>query len=461
MADKIGRNDPCPCGSGKKYKQCCLLKAGASMVEKKDHDGAIERAMAWLGERHRKAFGAALDELLVGLLDEEGLEKLEHLDEQTWSAIQVNLMEWLLAEGELSIKGGRRRVFQCLLGPGGPLLTVGQRSWLKQLAEQPLRLYDVTEVVPGVKITLCDALDTERPPIVVLERSGSQTLAVGTQIGCRVMQVQGHYELSGAVYPFSMLSAPGIVAKLRKTAEQFRQREDLPTILGMTILSGWLQQHLAPPPMPALVDAYSGEPMLLITDHYRVKDWDALTGALASCNDVQGERQAGWERFIDCDDGQSRSRATINIGKGEDRIEVFYRTRRYADEGRPWFDRLAGTAVMFLTREMSDPKALLASSGESMRTSTKHAAHPPDIDPDTLADVAAQVIQRSYANWADEAIPALDNKTPRQAIQTATGLERVKGLLRSYAANESRHAAEQGRREISYQFLWDALGIAQ
>lgn len=22
--DKIGRNDPCPCGSGKKYKNCCL-----------------------------------------------------------------------------------------------------------------------------------------------------------------------------------------------------------------------------------------------------------------------------------------------------------------------------------------------------------------------------------------------------------------------------------------------------
>ena len=22
--DKVGRNDPCPCGSGKKYKNCCL-----------------------------------------------------------------------------------------------------------------------------------------------------------------------------------------------------------------------------------------------------------------------------------------------------------------------------------------------------------------------------------------------------------------------------------------------------
>ena len=23
---KTGRNDPCPCGSGKKYKKCCLIK---------------------------------------------------------------------------------------------------------------------------------------------------------------------------------------------------------------------------------------------------------------------------------------------------------------------------------------------------------------------------------------------------------------------------------------------------
>jgi uncharacterized protein YecA (UPF0149 family) len=23
---KLGRNDPCPCGSGKKYKKCCLNK---------------------------------------------------------------------------------------------------------------------------------------------------------------------------------------------------------------------------------------------------------------------------------------------------------------------------------------------------------------------------------------------------------------------------------------------------
>jgi preprotein translocase subunit SecA len=30
---KVGRNDPCPCGSGKKYKHCCMRKASTS-VEK-------------------------------------------------------------------------------------------------------------------------------------------------------------------------------------------------------------------------------------------------------------------------------------------------------------------------------------------------------------------------------------------------------------------------------------------
>jgi uncharacterized protein YecA (UPF0149 family) len=26
VSKKVGRNDPCPCGSGKKYKKCCLKR---------------------------------------------------------------------------------------------------------------------------------------------------------------------------------------------------------------------------------------------------------------------------------------------------------------------------------------------------------------------------------------------------------------------------------------------------
>ncbi len=35
---KTGRNDPCPCGSGKKYKKCCLAESGAG----KDRSAVVE-----------------------------------------------------------------------------------------------------------------------------------------------------------------------------------------------------------------------------------------------------------------------------------------------------------------------------------------------------------------------------------------------------------------------------------
>jgi len=30
---KVGRNEPCPCGSGRKYKRCCLRKNSTSSVK--------------------------------------------------------------------------------------------------------------------------------------------------------------------------------------------------------------------------------------------------------------------------------------------------------------------------------------------------------------------------------------------------------------------------------------------
>jgi uncharacterized protein YecA (UPF0149 family) len=32
---KISRNAPCPCGSGKKYKKCCLLRKEAEALEQR------------------------------------------------------------------------------------------------------------------------------------------------------------------------------------------------------------------------------------------------------------------------------------------------------------------------------------------------------------------------------------------------------------------------------------------
>lgn len=38
---KVGRNDPCPCGSGQKYKKCCIGKAAPAPAVQTNEDGQV------------------------------------------------------------------------------------------------------------------------------------------------------------------------------------------------------------------------------------------------------------------------------------------------------------------------------------------------------------------------------------------------------------------------------------
>lgn len=41
MADKPNRNDPCHCGSGKKYKNCCIEKDRSTVTSKAGIAGLV------------------------------------------------------------------------------------------------------------------------------------------------------------------------------------------------------------------------------------------------------------------------------------------------------------------------------------------------------------------------------------------------------------------------------------
>jgi hypothetical protein len=245
---------------------------------------------------------------------------------------------------------------------------------------------------------------------------------------------------------------------LQAVADEFGHLPDLAQEMAWTLMSSWLQQYVAPPRMPAMIDSYSGHPIVSITDYYKVNDWQAFTQALQNCPDIEGNRVDGWSRLLECDDGLTRSLLSINLDKKPDRVQVFYRTQNYADQGRIWLEDLAGSCLSILTRRVADSQSMMQQSKRSKSKTAKQSAIP-DIDPQEFSKLIEGVIRKTYANWCDEPVPALSNKTPRQAIQTSAGLERVKGLLRSYQAGENEQAKKQGRPEVSYEFLWIALGI--
>ena len=117
----------------------------------------------------------------------------------------------------------------------------------------------------------------------------------------------------------------------------------------------------------------------------------------------------------------------------------------------------AGRSVAFLSREISDPKGVRSKrlSGGNPRPPAQ-AQLPPEI----LTELVGKHIRQFYQHWADQPLPALGGSTPREAINTAEGLEQVKFLLHSYQHGEDRQAKDQNREAVSYDFLWQDLGIA-
>ena len=72
---KLGRNDPCPCGSGKKYKRCCLPKHEATAAERAAaaaHAAArlVPPAVAWDDDGLDEASNRVVDLVHEGKLDE-------------------------------------------------------------------------------------------------------------------------------------------------------------------------------------------------------------------------------------------------------------------------------------------------------------------------------------------------------------------------------------------------------
>jgi len=318
----------------------------------------------------------------------------------------------------------------------------------------------VTDVVPGAQATLCDAVDLQAPPIVVRERSGTRNLEPGMRLGCRVMTVQDHFELSGCAYPFSRIVGHMVTQVYETYLEEFSKdrKKAKQEELSLIILSQWLKQFVAPLPMPQMIDAFSGDPMLFITDHYLVHSWKLLAQRLENELDVEGNITDGWARHLECTDGKIRPTVSIEPDTTSNQVAVFYKTQRYADQGRIWFDALAGDAVKFQIREMID-QATPISKQKPSAAKKKSPSIQDDISSVEITKVIESALHRMYANWADEPIPMLENQTPRQAMTTPAGLERVKGLIRSYEASEQLSAKEQQREPVSYDFLWEALGL--
>ena len=408
--------------------------------------------MTWLHEHHGEAMQEAFRETFLGNFDDETLARLGKLPEDLWSMLDMNGWELVLAEGELVLEVGAARCLDLIFEPSGPLLEASQRQYLEKLGRRPLSLYEVVESHPGVGLRLRDLIDDQLPVQQVSERSASESLQEGMVIGARLIP-GSPWKLSGAVYSFPEYRVIGLLEELRRegigeaTSELARHRRS--TIL----VDQWL--HMLMMPAPEIVDASTSEPSLLVNDYYRVTDWSRLEASLAAQEDVTGDRRSGWSRLEEPEEEMSRTRLAINI-KDEDQIEAFARTHNLADEGKTWLLDVAGDAIEWKIREIIDPTSLW----DQRLDSPSEASSGPALDPSELPEgFHQQIYEQIYGDWSDQPIPALDNRTPREAIATPEGQRQVVTLLDSYERGEKNEAKTQKRPPADLGFMWDDLGL--
>lgn len=158
LTPKPGRNDPCPCRSGKKYKKCCLLKnaiidrtspdnrelSGAAPFEViRGTKRATMKSIVWKGKRlriiwnqiHYRPVTETFHEFLIGVvvrtLGEEWIAEQNLLDPEKRHVVAKWLAEYqtLNEESPLQLEKG---VF-ALSGPLAAVLSLGYDLWFLQL----------------------------------------------------------------------------------------------------------------------------------------------------------------------------------------------------------------------------------------------------------------------------------------------------------------------------------------
>lgn len=154
-------------------------------------------------------------------------------------------------------------------------------------------------------------------------------------MGTRVLAVDDHFELSGALHPFSPLHAGELSAALPEFLDNLREQDfnegEATLELGYFIVERWFEQMTLPAPMPEFVDASTGEPVMLTTDHFRIVDRRMLVEKLDESAELEQQDESHWAWVEECSDGQQRARLTLTIEPpSSDRIQLFCRTKRLA-----------------------------------------------------------------------------------------------------------------------------------
>jgi hypothetical protein len=96
---------------------------------------------------------------------------------------------------------------------------------------------------------------------------------------------------------------------------------------------------------------------------------------------------------------------------------------------------------------------------ERLARSLRPEPSPTDrVPPEIEAQVVGQFYEQHYRRWLDEPVPALGNRTPREAARLKAARPRLVALLQEVENMAARQRLE-GRPAYDFGWMWAELGL--
>ena len=451
-----GRNDPCLCGSGKKYKHCCLRLHEAVPPEEVTWR-RVRRAIDDLGVRILDVsvphFGAgAIDEAWAEFTLREGEDGFDPETPDIQLFMPWFLYDWLPDPETTEVAEPAHEVTaaQAYVRKMGRRLDPLATRYIEACGQAAFSFHEVVACEPGRSFRLRDAiLGTEA---LVFEESGSAHARAGDLMFAKVVPIDGIAVIDGcgaAVIP--PIEKPRII-ELRKRLREGHDADGVEGLreahLDLLELYHEIADRLLNPRLPALQNT-DGEPLELQRLLYDIDVPDEVFAGLKdlAAGESEEELRAGaefdaagnllraeipWRRAGNAVHASWTNTilGTLRIDGRQLRAEVNSAAR--AAKLRALIEERLGSRARFRVAKIESARALFeqarAQKGEAevgdREDERARLAERPEVKV-----ALAEVLRKHYRDWLDQRIPALGNRTPRDATADADGREALEALL--------------------------------
>ena len=449
----IGRNDPCPCGSGRKFKKCCLNKGGAVSQSYllAERSSALARLMRFAARpKYKELHRAALGLFWGDWFSEKADRRLEEV--MTSEPVEIAYNSWFAFDFDC---GGGRTMLDFYLESEGSKLSSGELNYLQGLHGTHLRLYEILEVKSDQGFEVLDLWDDRR--FYVRERAATRQIVAWDLVVARIGPGgDGEAVFETIPYLFRAADKDDLLKGLRKAHKAFLHEfpdkgiADFFRTMAPVFHKLWLDR-VALPPRPKLITG-EGEPFIFARVIFDLVDREAAIRYLADRRDDIVEQDDGSYVWLRPGDDVQRSLGVIVFE--ESRVIFETTSQKRAEKARDELPSLLGGTIRFRVISYEDVEQALK------RAPKANKRKEPEIPIAEQRKILSEYYENHYRKWLDEPVPALGNRTPRHAAHLKTVRPKLIALLKDFEAMSER---QRRAGEIAYDFgwMWEELGLTR